>query len=53
MQLLSPQQFLQPALQKLQEGSELRKSRHQTQILKEENIYREQRNSTNILQNLL
>ena len=42
MQLSSSQQPLQPILQTLQEGSKLRRSKHQTQILlREENIYGE------------
>ena len=42
IQLLSSKQSLQPALKTLQEDSELRRSKHQTQILfREENIYRE------------
>ncbi len=42
MQHQPSQQPLQPILQTLQEGSELRRSKHQTQILlREENIYGE------------
>jgi len=50
IQLLSPQQSLQPTLQTLQEGLELIRSKHQTQMpFRKGNIYREQEYSTNIL----
>jgi len=46
----SPQQLLQPSLQIPQEGSKLRRSKHQTQILfRKGNTYGEQEYSTNIL----
>ena len=51
---LSFQWLLQSALQTPQEGLELRKFKHQTQILcREENIYGEKEYSTNILWNAL
>ena len=54
IQLLSSQQPLKSALQTPQEGLELRKSKHQTQIpFRKENIYGEYEYPTNILQNSL
>ena len=50
----SSQQLSWPALQTLQEGPKLRRSKYQTQIpFREENIYGEQEHSTNILCNHL
>ena len=54
IQPLSPQQTLQSVLQTLQEGLELRKSKHQTQIpFRKGNIYGEYGYPANILQNSL
>ena len=54
VQLSSPQWSLQPILQILQEGPELRRSKCQTQMLfREGNIYREWEHPTNTLQNPL
>ena len=54
MQLLSSQWPLQPDLQIKQKYSKLRRFKYQIYILfREENIYEEQEDSTNILQNLL
>ena len=54
MQPPSTQWPLKPGLQTPQEGSELRRSKYQTQIpFREGNIYGEQEHPTNIPQNTL